>query len=76
MFGLSFRPKQVVLSSHDFFFFFEGHLRGLLGNFNGDDNDDFVSRQNVMLPSDASMKDLHYNFGMTCEFGTKESVVI
>lgn len=51
-----------------------GQIRGLLGNFNGDDNDDFVSRQNTVLPSDASMEDLHYKFGMTCKFVTKKKV--
>ncbi|XP_056012711.1 sushi domain-containing protein 2-like [Ostrea edulis] len=53
---------------------YKGQIRGLLGNFNGDDNDDFVSRQNTVLPSDASMKDLHYKFGMTWEVQSTESL--
>lgn len=47
--------------------FILGQIRGLLGNFNGDDNDDFITRHNLVLPSDSSMRDLHYKFGMTCK---------
>lgn len=53
---------------------YKGQIRGLLGNFNGDDNDDFITRHNLVLPSDSSMRDLHYKFGMTWEVQGNESL--
>nr|XP_022317554.1 sushi domain-containing protein 2-like [Crassostrea virginica] len=53
---------------------YKGQIRGLLGNYNGDDKDDFISRHNVVLPSNSSMKDLHYKFGMTWEVQRNESL--
>lgn len=51
---------------------YKGKIRGLLGNFNGDDNDDFITRQNQVLPSDASMEELHFKFGMSWEVQSDE----
>lgn len=43
--------------------------RGLLGQFNGDPNDDLLPKQSPMpLPINATEEDIHYNFGLTCKF--------
>lgn len=43
--------------------------RGLLGQFNGDPNDDLLPKENpVPLPVNATTEDIHYNFGLTCEY--------
>lgn len=44
-----------------------GQLEGLLGNYNGDKSDDLVARNGAMLSVDASMRDIHYIFGMSCK---------
>ena len=42
--------------------------RGLLGQFNGDPTDDLLPKSDaVPLPANATIKDIHYNFGITCE---------
>ncbi|OWF43039.1 sushi domain-containing protein 2-like [Mizuhopecten yessoensis] len=45
----------------------KGHLRGLLGNYNGNPNDDFISRTGVHLSSDIDMEQIHFEFGLTWE---------
>ena len=42
--------------------------RGLLGQYNGDPNDDLLPRNGTIpLPSDTNTEDIHNNFGITCE---------
>ena len=43
-----------------------GATRGLFGNFNGDNIDDFIMNNGVQIPSDASDQMLH-DFGQSCE---------
>jgi hypothetical protein len=50
------------------FSFISGNLLGLLGNYNGDPNDDFVSRNGTVLASTSSMKTIHFDFGLTCKY--------
>ena len=46
----------------------KGMTRGLMGNFNGDPSDDLRPRGGTSpLPSNSSMVDIHYSFGMTCK---------
>ena len=46
---------------------FQGVTRGLLGNFNGDTSDDFLPRfSNIPIPTDSSLQDIHFDFGVTC----------
>ena len=45
-----------------------GHLQGLLGNYNGIVDDDFLPRSGSRLLSTASERQLHYDFGMTCKY--------
>ena len=43
--------------------------RGLLGQFNGDPNDDLLPQNNpVPLPANATIENIHYDFGITCEY--------
>lgn len=46
---------------------FMGLTQGLLGNFNGNDTDDFIYPNGTMLNNNASDRMIH-NFGMTCKF--------
>ena len=41
--------------------------KGLLGNFNGDPSDDFMSRNNTMYANNSSEETLFHNFGQTCK---------
>lgn len=44
-----------------------GNTRGLFGNFNGDDTDDFIQPNGIVLPSNASDEMLH-DYGQTCKY--------
>ncbi len=46
---------------------FEGKSSGLLGNFNGDDSDDFKYSNGTLLDSTANDRMIH-DFGQSCEF--------
>ena len=42
--------------------------RGLLGQYNGDPNDDLLPRNGTTpLPANANFEDIHYSFGITCK---------
>ena len=42
--------------------------RGLMGNFNGDESDDFIPKgSTASIPVDSSAEDI-FSFGNTCEF--------
>ena len=47
--------------------YISGALRGLLGNFNDDPSDDFISRNGSILLSSSSLRVIHYDFGMSCK---------
>ena len=48
---------------------FQGVTKGLLGNFNGDTSDDLLPRSsNTPVPTDSSLQDIHFDFGVTCGF--------
>jgi len=47
---------------------FKGYTRGLMGNYNGDMKDDLMARNSTSsLHHNASLDDIHYQFGITCE---------
>ena len=46
---------------------FMGLTQGLLGNFNGNDTDDFIDRNGTLLDNDASDNMIHFSFGQTCK---------
>lgn len=52
----------------------KGNLRGLLGNYNGDPTDDFISRSGQHLDTGMSMEDIHFKFGMTWEVNRNQSL--
>ncbi|KAL5014539.1 hypothetical protein ScPMuIL_008809 [Solemya velum] len=54
--------------------FFEGKMRGLLGNYDGDLSNDFLPRVGPMTPSNSSSTDIHYDFGMTWATTAEESL--
>ncbi|GFO48993.1 sushi, nidogen and egf-like domain-containing protein 1 [Plakobranchus ocellatus] len=43
----------------------KGKLEGLLGNYNGDSNDDLLARDGTLLSVKDSMRNVHTKFGMT-----------
>ena len=46
---------------------FMGLSQGLLGNFNGNDTDDFIYPNGTVLDNDASDRMIH-SFGLTCNY--------
>ena len=46
---------------------FMGLSQGLLGNFNGNDTDDFIYPNGTTLDNDASDRMIH-SFGLTCDY--------
>ncbi|XP_050415090.1 protein mesh [Patella vulgata] len=52
----------------------KGQLEGLLGNYNGDPKDDFLSRNGTSISSESTMKDIHYGFGMSWAVPEKDSL--
>ena len=46
-----------------------GMARGLMGNYNGNPNDDLIPKgESVSLPTNSSIQKIHYEFGLSCEF--------
>ncbi len=43
----------------------QGSISGLMGNFNGDSNDDFTARSGAIIPPDSSERDIYNLFGET-----------
>ena len=46
---------------------FKNVTKGLLGTWNGDPEDDFLTPNGTILASNASSKDIHYDFGLLCK---------
>ncbi|XP_070175802.1 sushi domain-containing protein 2-like [Littorina saxatilis] len=53
----------------------KGNLTGLLGNYNGEKDDDFQSRSGDPVPITANMSDVHYRFGMTWMLPANETLL-
>ena len=46
-----------------------GQTQGLMGNYNCDPSDDLIPKgMSEPIPANSSFEDVHYNFGLTCEF--------
>ena len=46
----------------------KGMARGLMGNYNGDSNDDLIPRgESESLPTNSTIEKIHYDFGLSCE---------
>lgn len=48
-----------------------GNILGLLGNYNGNASDDFVARNGTVLKPPLPMRDIHFDFGMSCKYAFK-----
>ena len=48
---------------------FKGHTKGLLGTWNGNKGDDFLKPDGIILPSNATGRQIHFDFGLKCELG-------
>jgi hypothetical protein len=47
---------------------FMGMTYGLLGNYNGENSDDLMPRnESVVIPVGSSLEEIHNNFGITCK---------
>lgn len=46
---------------------FKGNTKGLLGTWNGDKLDDFLRPDGTTLPSNATGREIHFDFGLKCE---------
>ena len=46
---------------------FKNHTKGLLGTWNGNPDDDFLTSSGTTLPSDSTEEELFHNFGQTCK---------
>ena len=50
---------------------FKNRVKGLMGNYNGDVSDDLVPNGGgEPLPLNSSLEEMHWNFGVTCEYYT------
>lgn len=47
---------------------FQGQTKGLLGTWNDDQEDDFLTPDGSILPSNATGRQIHFNFGLKCKF--------
>ena len=47
---------------------FQGQTKGLLGTWNNDQEDDFLTPDGTILPSNATGRQIHFNFGLKCKF--------
>jgi len=45
-------------------------IRGLLGNYNGDASDDFISRNGETIDANSNEETIYYKFGETCELSS------
>ena len=46
---------------------FKGNTKGLLGTWNDNPEDDFLRPDGVMLPANATGREIHYDFGLHCK---------
>ena len=46
---------------------FKGNTKGLLGTWNDDTLDDFLRPDGTMLPSNATGRQIHFDFGLHCK---------
>ena len=46
---------------------FKNQTKGLLGTWNDNPEDDFLTPNGTILSSNSNSKDIHYNFGLLCK---------
>ena len=47
---------------------FKTYTKGLLGTWNGDILDDYLRPDGTTLPSNATGREIHFDFGLKCKF--------
>ena len=47
---------------------FKTYTKGLLGTWNGDALDDYLRPDGITLPSNATAREIHFDFGLKCKF--------
>ena len=53
-----------------------GRTQGLMGNYNGNDSDDFIPRDaSEPLPVSSTLEEIHNQFGVSCEFNLVEPIL-
>lgn len=60
---------MVAASEHN-----SNTTRGLLGNFNGIPEDDLCSSDGTLIPTNSSLRDIHYQFGLSWNVSANESL--
>ena len=45
---------------------FQGQTQGLMGTWNGNANDDFLTPNGTLLPITLTTEEIHYEFGLPC----------
>ncbi|KAK3731213.1 hypothetical protein QZH41_017746, partial [Actinostola sp. cb2023] len=53
---------------------FKNHTKGLLGTWNGDNEDDFTLPNGTVLPGTSSSKDIHYQFGLAWQVTNRSTL--
>ncbi|XP_041485881.1 sushi domain-containing protein 2-like isoform X2 [Lytechinus variegatus] len=53
---------------------FQGQTQGLMGTWNGNSSDDFLTPNGTLLSPDSTTEELHYQFGMLWEIDSAESL--
>lgn len=55
---------------------FMGMTCGLLGNYNGESNDDLMPRnESTIIPVGSSLEEIHNNFGITCKLRARTIII-
>ncbi len=53
---------------------FKGNINGLLGNFDGESNNEFINRNGTLIADNATEESLFYEFGQTWKIFQNESL--
>ena len=53
----------------------KGMTHGLMGNYNGNSDDDLIPKgESVSLPTNSTIERIHYDFGLSCELLNSEEI--
>ena len=66
--GIYFSGHFIGLYGDNDGIYFSGEFLGLYGNNDGIKENDLVSRNGELINSNASMIDIHNQFGLTCKY--------
>ena len=66
--GIYFSGEFLGLYGNNDGIYFSGEFLGLYGNNDGIKDNDLISRNGTLINSNASMIDIHNQFGLTCMY--------